>query len=801
MKVLLLAIVLISSINATTLSLKAGWNLVGSNKDNVDVNTAMPTAKGVWLYKNNSWLLVSPNGEYTPEQISEKYNTFSILNAGDGFWVNTENDINVTLEGSFAIDTNVSVTYGWNLLSLKTDVDMNITKYLDIPSARLTWRYSNDAWEAYSASPIMNGLIKEQKIPEIETLHVGEGFWVYSNSTGYIQTPCVENKNIKSILDTLSVLDPMQESLTDSLETAKSILDSSNTNERVLAAIIEIVEVINSDEVKAFIDQNTSLPNLDALTGNIDALVDIATDASMAGGTEVMHAMAAKLKNASDIIGEAFLNQTNSICYSNATDSLMLKYNDAMMIQAAALSAAATLELFSSYTYGDTSYFRIKEQTMENNISYEYIEAEIDPLSLIRQETFFKISDKQRLANAGAMLETAVNLSSSVDTARVTLGTINPMDQEEIKRMKAALDGNGTFILDPVYNESINLQKVFSATEYIDREDFEIPTTYLGKDAIALAEYEKMIGYNEEYFEYQLSQCQDYNSSLAYPEQVSINYYMIYNSESTTPVTLDRNQSIMHSEAVYGEGLNQYRYVENYDDCRVIVYPAYDNFFRAELDLSPKESLNAVLQLEKSDLTNIDFSNLIGRNIYFESEYDGYGVRSFEANGTTTGITTGQGEYEGTYTTNANSITIVTSLGVATVISFAEQPDFTNLDGTSVKVNGWSNSDWYTAHPMPDDLLNKTISFLNTNGTSGTRIFNDKGIVQSKLSTSDEFSPEGYVYDPLSDKLMIKNGYRTITIMLDLVSLSDMPIGSVSDSDGTVFLDIDSNTTTWTVAQ
>jgi len=67
-----------TQLQATTLNLKSGWNLVGSNQNNIDINTTIPNANIVWRYKANNWYATSPNGTTTTalknKGIKKRYN-------------------------------------------------------------------------------------------------------------------------------------------------------------------------------------------------------------------------------------------------------------------------------------------------------------------------------------------------------------------------------------------------------------------------------------------------------------------------------------------------------------------------------------------------------------------------------------------------------------------------------------------------------------------------------------------------------------------------------------------------------
>lgn len=480
MKLLLSTLVLISSMQATMLSLNSGWNLVGSNKDNVEVNSTMPTAKSVWIYENNRWSVASPNGMYTTEQLTANYDTFSHINAGNGFWVNVSEDVNITLTGDEVTDKTIDVLPGWNLLSSKTTSNTDVKTYLSSPEIRLAWKYSPLGWEAYSQSRSISNSIMAYNIPVMKVLKVGEGFWVYSIEEVNMDAPCVQNENIASALDTINTMDPAQDSLTATLTNVKSTLDINNDNEKVLSAFIDIIEIVNSSEVQALMDQNTSLPNLDALGGDANVLVTLASNANALNGSNVMHLMAEKLKSASDTIGSAYTDTLNVICYvDNSGNSFNVNKDDALLIRSAALSAASALDLFASYSYGNLQTFFATKTADIGGVFYEYIEADVDPIAMMQQSTFFMMTDTARLAIAGSYLLQAADLMSSVDTTKVTIDTLVDSDLDGARKIKTAFAGDGIYLDDNITQESVNLIKLFSATEYLDRDDFIIPAEYL----------------------------------------------------------------------------------------------------------------------------------------------------------------------------------------------------------------------------------------------------------------------------------------------------------------------------------
>jgi hypothetical protein len=171
-----LTLLFFSQLEATTLNLKSGWNLVGSNRDGVDINKSVPEADTVWKFKNG-WLAISPNGKYSSGISALNLASFSTVDAGEGFWIQIDRDKNITLQGSLPEDRDISISTDWNLISLKGEEDINISKHFHSQKIKLIWKYKN-GWLAYSPHSLTSQLIDQQGLSKFESLKVGEGFWV-----------------------------------------------------------------------------------------------------------------------------------------------------------------------------------------------------------------------------------------------------------------------------------------------------------------------------------------------------------------------------------------------------------------------------------------------------------------------------------------------------------------------------------------------------------------------------------------------------------------------------------------------
>lgn len=214
MKIMLLkttiAGMLVSSAFGENLNLKSGWNLVGSNQDNININSSIPTAKTVWKY-NNDWQVTSPNGDLNDTINNSDFSTFSTVNSGEGFWVNIEQDTNITLSGETPSNMDLNLKSGWNLVSLKGDSDVNMSQYLTDNSIQIVWKYENNNWQAYSPDPTISNTISNNQITPLTKLNIGDGFWVNSNTDINISNLNIENE-ITSVNELLARVEPQNNS-------------------------------------------------------------------------------------------------------------------------------------------------------------------------------------------------------------------------------------------------------------------------------------------------------------------------------------------------------------------------------------------------------------------------------------------------------------------------------------------------------------------------------------------------------------------------------------------------------------
>jgi len=190
-KLLLLIALLLSPLHASVLSLQSGWNLVGSNTNSFNPKSEISTAKSLWRYQNNHWSAISPDDSETQMMLDANITQFDTISYGEGFWVNMPQNREITFEDRplpSGVSTQIELTRGWNLVSLKTLNDINISDYFDNNMISIVWKYSNSQWSAYSGDESIANAIENSNINQIETLKKYDGFWVLAKSDITIDT-------------------------------------------------------------------------------------------------------------------------------------------------------------------------------------------------------------------------------------------------------------------------------------------------------------------------------------------------------------------------------------------------------------------------------------------------------------------------------------------------------------------------------------------------------------------------------------------------------------------------------------
>ena len=99
MKKLIISAFAVLGLSAATISLNPGWNLVGST-NSIDLSKDFNNSdiKVVWRWYNGEWQAFSPDENIRNLIQNKGFTLFTKTNPNDGFWVLTDNNININLE-------------------------------------------------------------------------------------------------------------------------------------------------------------------------------------------------------------------------------------------------------------------------------------------------------------------------------------------------------------------------------------------------------------------------------------------------------------------------------------------------------------------------------------------------------------------------------------------------------------------------------------------------------------------------------------------------------------------------------
>ena len=177
-RLLLMSTLLIGALVAdTSIKLEKGWQFVGF-PSNIENTNAFNNANIdiVWGYDATSqdWLGYSPSSETTAKITNKGYKQLTSLQAWQGVWIHNKDDWSLTLQESASPDANITLSQGWNLISLPADITVSPTLFND----EIVWKYHDNSWQ------LSNQSVESTDIaPPISKIDSAEALWVKSTRT------------------------------------------------------------------------------------------------------------------------------------------------------------------------------------------------------------------------------------------------------------------------------------------------------------------------------------------------------------------------------------------------------------------------------------------------------------------------------------------------------------------------------------------------------------------------------------------------------------------------------------------
>jgi hypothetical protein len=191
-----------------TINLQSGWNLVGVSQTSANMNVAdMIRDKNVSLIVtyDNGWKKYDPNRSYLQQ--------FSQLKAGQGYWIKSNADSNITINGISTISMPV-LKAGWNLAAFGNAFNMDeLVNTLTNQGYKLDLMVTfNGGWKKYDPN--------RSYLQQFHSIDTSAGYWVKTEklagvattADGYSVKLFVDNENadvsnLEGIISTYSLTD------------------------------------------------------------------------------------------------------------------------------------------------------------------------------------------------------------------------------------------------------------------------------------------------------------------------------------------------------------------------------------------------------------------------------------------------------------------------------------------------------------------------------------------------------------------------------------------------------------------
>jgi len=166
--------------------LDTGWNLIGS-KVALKVSEIFNDDQylSVWKWHNNNWAVYLPSVEDKGAEYAQSkgFDVLTEIEPGEGFWVNAKDVATITITGTPASDTSLTISSGWNLMSLKVDEKRDISELISGKEDKILsiWKWENNNWAVYLPDAGQEATAKYAQSKGFEVLteiNPEEGFWI-----------------------------------------------------------------------------------------------------------------------------------------------------------------------------------------------------------------------------------------------------------------------------------------------------------------------------------------------------------------------------------------------------------------------------------------------------------------------------------------------------------------------------------------------------------------------------------------------------------------------------------------------
>jgi hypothetical protein len=163
-------------------ALYKGWNLMNIplQPENNDVNVLLSELEYVsaWKWENNNWAVLLKDADTQAYAASKGFAILSTLNAGEGFWLNMQEDATLHITGTEASNSDISFVQGWNLVGLKVNEEKSIEDV--VPDGAISaWKWENNNWAVWLPDQeTLQEYAASKGFTILQFIKPEQGFWV-----------------------------------------------------------------------------------------------------------------------------------------------------------------------------------------------------------------------------------------------------------------------------------------------------------------------------------------------------------------------------------------------------------------------------------------------------------------------------------------------------------------------------------------------------------------------------------------------------------------------------------------------
>lgn len=192
LRILFLILFIYSSLFSNEFNLKKGWNLIGTENEEIILDSNNTYIKNIFTYDNGSWKVFPKNNNYEYLTSIEPY---------DGAWILSEQNTIVNFKSLPKSLETISLVSGWNLISLAISVD----ELLSNSNVVLIWKYSDGKWYYATNDSTIDQILYSNGYDKMLAAESSDGAWVYVNEDTNIILSSTENLFYGETIDNVYV--------------------------------------------------------------------------------------------------------------------------------------------------------------------------------------------------------------------------------------------------------------------------------------------------------------------------------------------------------------------------------------------------------------------------------------------------------------------------------------------------------------------------------------------------------------------------------------------------------------------